>query len=161
MKFTTPCSCLVRVENPEKRKDLTEWLKGIGYIVCRCCLFDGWNTLHCGAINRNRIDSEVHGIPDYDGDTGYNVGWFKAEDADKEHPSYDCGENIELFKALAAMNDENDREQWFIAEEAKAWVNQGLYAPAGSFEKCLQEHRVGISARKATAEEIIEHFKEK
>lgn len=57
------------------------------------------------------------------------------------------------------MNDENDREQWFIAEEAKAWVNQGLYAPIGSFEKCLLEHRVGIPARKATVEEIIEHFK--
>lgn len=60
-----------------------------------------------------------------------------------------------------AMNDENDREQWFIAEEAKAWVNQGLYAPIGSFEKCLLEHRVGIPARKATVEEIIEHFKKR
>ena len=74
----------------------------------------------------------------------------------------DGGEmNVELFKALAAMNDENDREQWFIAEEAKAWVNQGLYAPIGSFEKCLLEHRVGIPARKATVEEIIEHFKKR
>jgi hypothetical protein len=52
-------------------------------------------------------------------------------------------------------------EQWFIAEEAKAWVNQGLYAPIGSFEKCLLEHRVGIPARKATVEEIIEHFKKR
>lgn len=47
------------------------------------------------------------------------------------------------------------------AEEAKAWVNQGLYAPIGNFEKCLLEHRVGIPARKATAEEIIEHFKKR
>lgn len=52
-------------------------------------------------------------------------------------------------------------EQWFIAEEAKAWVNQGLYAPIGSFEKCLLEHRAGIPARKATVEEIIEHFKKR
>ena len=29
MKFTTPC--FVRVENPEKRKELIEWLEGIGY----------------------------------------------------------------------------------------------------------------------------------
>lgn len=79
----------------------------------------------------------------------------------KGYPAIDCGENVELFKALAAMNDENDREQWFIAEEAKAWVNQGLYAPIGSFEKCLLEHRVGIPARKATVEEIIEHFKKR
>lgn len=154
MNFLTPA--FVRVNDPEKRKDLTEWLKGIGYMVCRCCLFDGWNTLHCGAINRNRIDYEVHGIPDYDGDTGYNVGWFKAEDADKEHPSYDCGENIELFKALAAMNDENDRDQWFIDE-------------SGRFEKCSFKKAnivgwimlYGKTPRKATVAEIIEHFKEK
>lgn len=154
MKFTT--QCFVRVEDMEKRKDLTEWLKGIGYMVCRCCLFDGWNTLHCGAINQNRIASEVHGIPDYDGDTGYNVGWFKTEDADKECPSYDCGEDIDLFKALAAMNDENDREQWFIDE-------------LGHFEKCrVNEANIvgwimlyGKTPRKASAEEIIEHFKNK
>ena len=30
-----------------------------------------------------------------------------------------------------------------------------------SFEKCLLEHRVGIPARKATVEEIIEHFKKR
>lgn len=167
MKFTTPCSCLVRVENPEKRKDLTEWLKGIGYIVCRCCLFDGWNTLHCGAINRNRIDSEVHGIPDYDGDTGYNVGWFKAEDADKEHPSYDCGENIELFKALAAMNDENDREQWFIND---AYANIGCemwhLCEESKFKHYYVEWEDGETDirsqfRKATVEEIVEHFKKR
>lgn len=29
MTFTIPC--FVRVENPEKRKELIEWLKGIGY----------------------------------------------------------------------------------------------------------------------------------
>lgn len=154
MIFLTPA--FVRVNDSEKRKELTEWLQGIGYMVCRCCLFDGWNTLHCGAINRNRIDYEVHGIPDYDGDTGYNVGWFKAENADKEYPSYDCGEDIELFKALAAMNDGNDREQWFIDE-------------LGHFEKCrVKEANIvgwimlyGKTPRKASAEEIIEHFKKR
>lgn len=157
MIFLTPA--FVRVNDPEKRKELTEWLKGIGYMVCRCCLFDGWNTLHCGAINRDRIDSEVHGIPDYDGDTGYNVGWFKAEDADKKHPSYDCGENIELFKALAAMNDENDREQWFTdtADDfclcsSDRWSDEWQKE---NFEKYY------CYWRKATAEEIIEHFKNK
>ena len=157
MNFLTPA--FVRVNDPEKRKELTEWLQGIGYHVCPCCLFDGWNTLHCRGIYRLKIDYEVHGICDYDEETRYSIDQFKAENAEERYSSYDCGENVELFKALAAMNDENDREQWFIAEEAKAWVNQGLYAPIGSFEKCLLEHRVGISARKATVEEIIEHFK--
>lgn len=62
MKFTTPC--FVRVEDAEKRKEMTEWLKGIGYTVCRCCFFDGWNTLHCGAISEMGGGSWVHGIPD-------------------------------------------------------------------------------------------------
>lgn len=148
MKFTSPC--FVRVEDAGKRKELAEWLKRIGYTVCRCCLFDGWNTLHCTEIG------EVHGIPDHDGDSGYNIGWFKSEDADKDHPSYDCGENFELFMALAAMNDENDREQWFIDE-------------LGHFEKCrVKEANIvgwimlyGKTPRKATVEEIIEHFKKR
>lgn len=155
MKFTTPC--FVRVDDMEKRKDLTKWLQGIGYMVCRCCLFDGWNTLHCGAINRNRIDYEVHGIPDYDGDTGYNVGWFKAENADKECPSYDCGENIELFKALAAMNDGNDLEQWFVVEHTGS-ADELVLADS---EDALAYIQSGDGWRKATVEEIIEHFKKR
>jgi hypothetical protein len=149
MKFTTPC--FVRVEDAGKRKEMTEWLKGIGYTVCRCCFFDGWNTLHCGAISEMGGGSWVHGIPDYDEDTGSNIGWFKAEDADKEYPSYDCGEDIELFKALAAMNDENDNEQYFVTELA------------GS-SYCVHKNRntniaYSLTCRKATVAEIIEHFK--
>lgn len=158
MKFTT--TCFVRIENAGKRKEMTEWLKGIGYMVCRCCLFDGWNTLHCGAINRNRIDSEVHGIPDYDGDTGYNVGWFKTENADKEYPSYDCGENIELFKALAAMNDENDLNQWYVCD-VPYWcdLRQGDWV----IKRDTMDHTTFFPSvfHKATVAEIIEHFKKR
>lgn len=149
MKFITPC--FVRVENSDARKELTEWLKGIGYHVCACCLFDGWNTLHCDLIERLEAHYEVHDIPDYDKDTGYNVGWFKADNADKVHPSYDCGENVELFKALAAMNNENDNEQYFVTELA------------GS-SYCVHKNRntnleYSLTCRKATVEEIVEYFK--
>lgn len=145
MKFITPC--FVRVPDPAKRKELTEWLRSIGYNVCRCCLFDGWNTLLCTQRGT------AHGIPDYDGDTGYNIGWFKAEDADKDHPSYDCGENFEQFKALSAMNDENDNEQYFVTELA------------GS-SYCVHKNRntdlaYSLTCRKATADEIVEHFKKR
>lgn len=81
MKFTTPC--FVRVEDAEKRKELTEWLKGIGYYVCSCCLFDGCNTLHCRGIDRLKIAYEVHGICDYDEETRYSIGQFKAENAEQ------------------------------------------------------------------------------
>ncbi|WP_440179758.1 hypothetical protein [Alistipes putredinis] len=149
MKFTTPC--FVRVEDAEKRKELTEWLKGIGYYVCPCCLFDGWNTLHCNRIERLKTSYEVHGIPDYDRDTGYNIGWFKVDNTNEDNPSYDCGENVELFKALAAMNDENDNEQYFVTELA------------GS-SYCVHKNRntnleYSLTCRKATVEEIVEYFK--
>lgn len=149
MKFTTPC--FVRVEDMEKRKELTEWLKGIGYYVCSCCLFDGWNTLHCRGIDRLKIAYEVHGICDYDEETRYSIDQFKAENAAKEHHAIDCGENIELFKALAAMNDENDNEQYFVTELA------------GS-SYCVHKNRntnlaYSLTCRKATVAEIIEYFK--
>lgn len=151
MKFITPC--FVRVENSDARKELTEWLKGIGYHVCSCCLFDGWNTLHCDLIERLEAHYEVHGIPDYDKDTGYNVGWFKADNADKVHPSYDCGENIALFKALAAMNDENDYQQYFRHNDNKyRWL---LCNTMRLFDAVALEW----NWHKATAEEIVEYFK--
>lgn len=150
MTFTTPC--FVRVENPEKRKELFEWLERIGYHVCSCCLFDGWNTLHCRGIDRLKIAYEVHGICDYDEETRYSIDQFKAENADSKHPAVDCGENIELFKALAAMNYENYREQWFVEE--------------GRMFKCTSDKINNYSyhwptTRKATAEEIVEYFKNK
>lgn len=149
MNFLTPA--FVRVNNPEKRKELTEWLQGIGYYVCPCCLFDGWNTLHCNRIERLKTSYEVHGIPDYDRDTGYNIGWFKVDNTNEDNPSYDCGENVELFKALAAMNDENDNEQYFVTELA------------GS-SYCVHKNRntnleYSLTCRKATVEEIVEYFK--
>ena len=147
MTFTTPC--FVRVENPEKRKELIEWLERIGYHVCSCCLFDGWNTLHCRGIDRLKIAYEVHGICDYDEETRYSIDQFKAENADSKHPAVDCGENIELFKALAAMNDENDREQWFVSNEGSEWA---------ICKKTLNVYR-GVLCRTATAEEIVAYFK--
>lgn len=144
MKFTTPC--FVRVEDAEKRKELTEWLEGIGYYVCSCCLFGGCNTLHCCGIDRLKIAYEVHGIC-------YSIDQFKAEIAESCYPSYDCGTNIALFKALAAMNDENDYMQLFINKSNRyRWVfcnDQRL------FDVVAKE----CDWRKATAAEIVEHFK--
>jgi hypothetical protein len=151
MKFTTPC--FVRVKDVEKRKELAEWLKGIGYYVCSCCLFDGWNTLHCRGIDRLKIAYEVHGICDYDEETRYSIDQFKAEIAESCYPSYDCGTNIALFKALAAMNDENDYMQLFINKSNRyRWV---LCNAQRLFDAVAKE----CDWRKATAAEIVEHFK--
>lgn len=101
--MTSYTSCFVRVVDMAKRKELTEWLAGLGYRVCKCCMFDNYNALHCCAVDRGVACYEVHGIPDYDEESGTGIELFKAENIKYGSPSYDCGENIELFKALASM----------------------------------------------------------
>lgn len=63
----------------------------------------------------------------------------------------DCGTNEELFLAIAALRDDTDKYQWFIPPVG-AWVyNKG-------YESILE---VSLKWRKATVNELIEHFKEK
>ena len=96
MKFTTPC--FVRVEDMEKRKELIAWLNQLGYNIYdwywgRCIrIIRCWNTPK--GVNKA---------------VGYPCKQVRKTDID-------CGENIELFKALAAMNDENDMQQLFICD---------------------------------------------
>lgn len=140
MKFTTPC--FVRVKDAEKRKELAVWLSSIGRYVSPAVTSSDY---HKDWV----IVTEPYD-PDLDGYVGI---WAKAP---KSPAFIDCGEDIDLFKALAAMNDENDREQWFIDE-------------LGHFEKCrVKEANIvgwimlyGKTPRKASVEEIIEHFKKR
>lgn len=165
MKFTTPC--FVRVEDVDKRKELTEWLKGIGYHVCSCCLFDGCNTLHCRGIDRLKIAYEVHGICDYDEETRYSIDQFKAENVAKGHPAIDCGENIELFKALAAMTDDRDDvNQWYVFAadyyfgEEDVYYHRGHVISGIDMIYVFEDWRNALYyCRKATVDEIIKHFK--
>ena len=149
MTFTTPC--FVRVENPEKRKELTEWLNNIG--------------------RRPTSYSESDRSPWF---IAYATGRFCQANGFHIHPEMaqkngyiNCGKNIELFKALAAMNDENDREQWFTNG-----VNWGIFRsipPPKGYEHwgdtegmeffCLPNSLDIENYRKATAEEIVEYFK--
>ena len=127
MTFTTPC--FVRVENPEKRKELIEWLEGIGYKL-EYLRNDGVIVL----TSENRV---------------YVYGEAVHEIIKSDYDTIDCGENTELFKALAAMNDVNDREQWFVSNEGSEWA---------ICKKTLNVYS-GVLCRKATAEEIVEYFK--
>jgi hypothetical protein len=133
MTFITPC--FVRVENPEKRKELTEWLESLGYRL-EYLRNDGVAVL----TSENRV---------------YVYGEVVYEIIKSDYDTIDCGENIELFKALAAMNDENDREQWFVEwfADGKHW-----YQCPDDFIR-VQYEMAGY--HKATAEEIVEYFKNK
>ena len=127
MTFTTPC--FVRVENPEKRKELIEWLEGIGYKL-EYLRNDGVIVL----TSENRV---------------YVYGEALYRVIKVDYDAIDCGTDIELFKALAAMNEENDREQWFVSNEGSEWA---------ICKKTLNVYS-GVLCRKATAEEIVEYFK--
>lgn len=80
-----------------------------------------------------------------------------------------CIGNPALFQSVTAMRDDSDYLQWFVTEADQAWVNQGIYAPKGSFEVCLIKDRyMGqdsrfcsriVPAHKATLAELQEHFK--
>lgn len=133
MTFTT--SCFVRVENPEKRKELIEWLEGIGYRL-EYLRNDGVIVL----TSENRV---------------YVYGEALYRVIKVDYDTIDCGENTELFKALAAMNDENDREQWFT---------DGYHfelCPTNKADMVAWHMMYRTKPRKATAEEIVEYFKNK
>ena len=162
MAFITPC--FVRVEDAAERKKLIEWLEEIGYHVCSCCKYDGWNTLDCGPVDRGDVTFEVHGVPDNDEKSGYNVELFKYENSHKEHPAYDCGDNIDCFRALAAMNDDNDREQWFVAKKNISDcydIDDIIYQKGDMFFNASGERLVEKNFRKATADEIVKYFKKR
>lgn len=151
MKFTTPC--FVRVEDAEKRKELAVWLSSIGRYVSPAVTSSDY---HKDWV----IVTEPYD-PDLDGYVGI---WAKTP---KSPAFIDCGENIELFKALAAMNDENDLDQWFIND---AYANIGCVMWHLCDEKKFKHYYVDwedgatdirSDFRKATVEEIIEQFKEK
>lgn len=146
MTFTTPC--FVRVENPEKRKELIEWLNNIG--------------------RRPTSYSESDRSPWF---TAYATGRFCQTNGFHMHPEMaqkngyiNCGKNIELFKALAAMNDENDQEQWYAyteypTNEGKNGVRKFVFNEPARFDSFVDVPSGYY--RKATAEEIVEYFKNK
>lgn len=96
MNFQT--SCMVLVTNEQQQIELQKWMNGIGWRI-----LGGRDSKHCFLV----------------ADTDQNAAlWMELDESARErfgHDFYDCGENIEMFKALAAMNSDNDREQWFVA----------------------------------------------
>lgn len=144
MTFTT--SCFVRVEDPEEREKLIEWLEGIGYeyvqppkedrlgrkVICE--------SLYAGLAH----DEQIFASADY----------------------IDAGTSVDLFRALAAMNDENCLEQWFTDGQNwglckdKYWAVQvAKWDVEGNND--MIEMAISSQCHKATAEEIVEYFKNK
>lgn len=80
----------------------------------------------------------------------YSVEFFSNIPHPDETDSIDCGTNEELFLALAALRDDTDKFQWFISPE-------GIWA----YNTNNDSISVSPKWRKATVNELIEHFKTK
>ena len=146
MTFTTPC--FVRVENPEKRKELIEWLKWIGYRL-EYLRNDGVIVL----TSENRV---------------YVYGEAVHEIIKSDYDAIDCGENTELFKALAAMTDGPECTEQYLMPTANLYIlKRGKIKQLAAKGELLHNDVIvkcgGVfsSLRKAAAEEIVEYFKNK
>lgn len=161
MGFTT--ACFIRKNTPELRSKLKE----LGYDICCCTEIKDAYWLNTFLLDKT---PSVHGI-------GYldevepltlekRLQCFLEDNARSEHPVIDCGINEELFLALAALRDDSNENQWFICKE-DVWTEDyngeiTLYYEEGDwilwdYYSFMED--VPSDFRKATAEEIIEHFK--
>lgn len=119
-------SCFIRKDTQELRDKLKEiGLDPHPCIMPKACAFLFVNR---GFYSRNEI--------------GYQEEIEKA---------IDCGENEELFLAIAALRDDNDFMQYFKAAEA----DRLLLCRVKYIEDCTTFHEL---YRKLTPEELIEHF---
>lgn len=88
--------------------------------------------------------------------------WSKTvlEDLRREEV-IDCGDNEDLFCAIAVLRDDSDKNQWFVTEEEMHWINQNAWMPVGSFIfSCIHNYTdIDGKVHKATVEELIEHFR--
>lgn len=144
MGFIT--ACFIRKNTPELRKKLEE----LGYKKYG---------------NPFQITDDSKLITTIDGEyVPYNV---PLDDS-----FIDCGTNEELFLAIAALRDDTDENQWFVADSPlsvsydDAVGNDHYFTePKGSvfFWNINWMHATIISGNyhKATVEELIEHFKDK
>jgi hypothetical protein len=152
MAFIQPC--FIRKNSPELRKKLEE----LGYEPCYQM------TIHPDFYKNISVcsffGSKYYGVTDNEVSRPGDIA-----DAIKNRGMIDCGTNEDLFLALAALQDDTNENQWFIAQrtmwdenyngeitvyyEENEWLMWDYYS--------LMED-MPSDFRKATVEEIITHF---
>ena len=152
MSFIQPC--FIRKNTPELRKKLEE----LGYKPSYPIFQYPEVFKHIAACNF--FGSKYYGVSD---DEVSHHGEIK--DAIKNRGMIDCGTNEELFLALAALRDDTNEHQWFIAQDTMWEENYNgeitVYYEEGEwliwdYYSFMED--MPSDFRKATVEEIIEHF---
>ena len=162
MGFTTPC--FIRKNTPELRRELEE----LGYEMLNFgnTTLDGYN--YDGNGSHKSIEEGRAIITSYENLYGviYDI------DTVTKKGRIDCGTNEELFLAIAALRDDSNYMQWFIADSILSVsyddsIGNDHYftEPKGImfFWDENWDNATIISGRyhKATVDELIEHFKGK
>lgn len=134
-------SCFIMKNSPELR----EKLKKLGY--------------HVYDLDMNK-DSPAEWCTVIESEAGYAGIWNK--EPKNKAKFLDCGENEQLFLALAALRDDTDSDQWFILDYNDTWPEAGDFRSKGDFVYCnTEKYYCGTDVRiahKATPEELIKHF---
>lgn len=134
-KFTTPC--FIRKNTPELRKKLEE----LGYALSDHVKGHYTNEIYC-----------------------YDKFCFSYSPLDcSKKAIVDCGENEQLFLALAALREDSDKFQWFCDNEEEEYKSL-FFCKYDDVEKHIHNEMDGWDCEgfhKATPAELIEHFKEK
>lgn len=143
--FTTPC--FIRKNTLELRKKLEE----LGY------KFSGTDHIELDCIVT---------FPHHDTFSVFTAYHFNIYDDNFKtvwKGYIDCGTNEELFLALAALRDDTNENQWFISNVdifTECYNNEWRLYENWYNTFTIEDLNSEISPiRKATIEEIIEHFK--
>jgi len=138
MKFIT--SCFIRKNTPELRKKLEE----LGYIQSE----NGAGEWHIPIEQLSWLGVNLYDSGNFMGISGHwSQDWF------------DCGENEDLFFALAALRKGSHKYQWHICTRSHITFQMTEYH-IGDWNMCVHDKLAKYACwRKATAKEIIEHFK--
>lgn len=164
MSFTQ--SCFIRKNTPELRNKLEEL---------------GYTYIQCGSAEWFIPIEELEYLVTYP-----TSGYYQGCNGYWHEDDFDCGDNENLFLALAALRDDSDYMQWFIHDVTKTKRLHGCFGQVigmdGNYTEVVrrewilhEENNNQISdfikhtksfgdepyVRKATVKEIIERFKTK
>ena len=135
-------NCFIRKNTPELRGKLEK----MGYYVCHC-------TGGATAVSLMALLGEVHAV------CAEELDIFADEVKSGKCKLIYCGDNEQLFIALAAMRDDTDKDQLFTngidwAINREATRNLGL----PGFEYLSFPRDIDTPLHKATKEEIMNYF---
>ena len=86
---------------------------------------------------------------------------WHCTDSDNKPHCIDCGENIDLFLAIAALRDDTDKGQWFICVEEFISTHTMDLIKVGTWQKCIHDKLMYSQShlwKKATVEELIKFY---